>query len=90
MRKISEILKKKGIKKIASAALICQKAQNLIKKELNIKDLSTDKYQGKTLFLSTKNSGSSQKIFENQTMLIKKINQKLNIDLERISYRKKF
>ncbi len=90
MKKISEVLKSKGIRKTAGAALVCKKAEDLIKETLNIKDLEVVKYQGKALFLSTRSSASSQKIFENQTKLIEKIKKNLDIDLERISYRKKY
>jgi hypothetical protein len=87
MKKISEILENKGIKKIAGAAVICSKAEKIIRQELRVKNLEVVKYQSNILFIKTTKPAIARKIYENEQDLIKKITKELNIKLDRLSYR---
>lgn len=87
MKKINQILKNKGFLKTAKAAVVCQKAEQIIKDDLDINNLRVVKFQGQTLFVATSSPTDSQKIFQKQQKLIKKINIELNIKIERISYK---
>ncbi len=90
MKRINQILnQRKGIAKTAKAAVICEKSKKIIKKDFKINQLEVSKYQGQTLFITTTSPTDSQKIFQNKKKIIKKINNELNTNIERISFRLK-
>ncbi len=89
MKRINQILNQKGIAKTAKAAVICKESEKIIKNHLEIDRLEVSKYQGQTLFITTSSPTDSQKVFQSQEKIIKKINNKLKTDIKRVSFRLK-
>ena len=94
MKNIKDLIesKKGGIKKTASCAYFCKRADQLIKKlvggkEIN-KKLKVKKIQGKTLFVEVANPSLAQKVKMEEEEILKKLKKiKNSPTVERVSYK---
>lgn len=94
MKKIKDLIrdKKGGIKKTATCAYFCKKADQLIKglveEEEKNEQLKVRKIQGKTLFIEVANPSLAQKVKMKEGEILKKLKKiKNSPSVERISYK---
>lgn len=94
MKNIKDLIdsKKGGIKKTASCAYFCQKADQLIKElideEKDSEKLKVKKIQGKTLFVEISNPSLAQRVKMKEEEILNKLKEmKNNPQVKRISYK---
>ncbi len=94
MKSIKDLIesKKGGIKKTASCAFFCKKADQLIKELLNgrkiDKELKVKKIQSKTLFIEVANPSLAQKVKMKEDKILEKLKKiKNSPQIKRISYK---
>jgi hypothetical protein len=88
MKRIRELIEKKsGIARTASAAYLCARAEKIIQRMVNSKQVEVRKYQNQVLFLVVQNPSLSQEIFNHQEQIKKQLTKKLKKPINRISYR---